>query len=210
MEKKQPIAVAVLGRAPALGRVKRRLAATIGDQQALGVYRWLLARTLEVATSSGLPVWFFATDDQQPEVQQLGSEYGCRVRGQASGDLGERMRQAFVQVHQCSQQVVLVGTDCPVLSASDLWQLAGAVGSGGLAAMAAEDGGYVALASGRADIWESANPLAGVDWGTETALSDTITRLRRYEEKVTICGRKWDLDTEADLARARTLGICPV
>ena len=202
--------VVVLGRAPEPGRVKRRLARSVGDDQALEVYRWLLARTLAVATDSGMPVWFFATDDLNPSVRRLGQEFGCQVSRQPDGDLGARMAQAFAAVHQHSRQVILVGTDCPVLSTADLWQLAGAVAAGGISAIAAEDGGYVALASGAGRLWQEHNPLQNVAWGSETALSDTESSLRRYEERVTICGRKWDLDTEADLARARAEGILPL
>ena len=35
------------------------------------VYQWLLARTLAVCQSTGLPVWFFATDPEHQEVQKL-------------------------------------------------------------------------------------------------------------------------------------------
>ena len=205
----QVAAVAVLGRAPALGQVKRRLAMSVGEERALTVYRWLLERTLSVTAASGLPVWFFATDDEHQEVRALAQQYGCLVHRQSDGDLGERMSRALEQVHSCHRQVILVGTDCPVLVSADLWQLAGAVSTGGMALMAAEDGGYVALASGHQQRWQSAVPLSGVAWGTESALSDTVESLRRYDERVTICGCKWDLDTAADLERARSAGICP-
>lgn len=202
-----PMAVAVLGRAPELGKVKQRLAAAVGDEQALRVYRALLERTLQTCSASGLPVWFFATSEENKEVKALAHRYQCRLSRQREGDLGERMAHAFAQVHDHARQVVLVGTDCPALNPADLWQLCGAVGSGGAALIAAEDGGYVAIASGNGRLWQQQPPFDGVAWGSETALTDTVKWLRRYEEKVTICATKWDLDTPADLARARQAGL---
>lgn len=202
-----PMAVAVVGRAPELGKVKQRLANALGDEQALQVYRALLERTLHTCAASGLPVWFFATSEENEEVQTLARRYRCRLHQQPAGDLGERMAHAFAQVHHHARQVVLVGTDCPSLNTADLWQLCGAAGRGRAALIAAEDGGYVAIASGDARLWQQQRPFDGVAWGSETALTDTVKWLRRYEEKVTICATKWDLDTPADLARARKAGL---
>ena len=45
--------VIVFGRVPELGRVKTRLAAQIGDERALDLYRRMLEHSLAVAQASG-------------------------------------------------------------------------------------------------------------------------------------------------------------
>lgn len=201
--------VAVLGRSPVLGQVKQRLAASVGEAAALAVYEWLLSRTLRAAAATGFPVYFYATEPDHVRVRDLASQYGCSLRPQQGGDLGRRMEAVFAELHREAGRVLLVGTDCPVMTPPLLWQLAGAV-NGGLALVPATDGGYVAIASSQPDCWATPGRLDGVAWGSATALKDTLARLRLYEEKVTMLESRWDLDTRTDLLRAVREGLCPV
>lgn len=196
------VALAVLGRAPVRGTVKTRLAAVLGDRRALAVYDRMLARTLEVARSSGMSGYFFASDVAHARVRQLASASGCVLRPQHPGDLGERMAQVFRHLFHSHRRVVLVGTDCPQLSPAMLWQLAGAAQQA-TAFVAAEDGGYVALASDRSTPWQ-AGTMPGIRFGGSYALSDTQRWLHGMGEAVTICGRSWDLDDVHDWLRWRT------
>lgn len=199
------VALAVIGRAPVRGQVKTRLAAVLGDGHALDVYQQLLAHTLSVAQHSAMTPYFFASDIADDQVQRLAARHGCRLLPQHQGDLGARMADAFRQLLERHRCVVMVGTDCPALSPALLWQLAGAA-QGGTAFVAAEDGGYVALATDRKGPWQGGT-MPGIRFGGADALADTCAWLHAQGEAVTICGCQWDLDDIHDWLRWRTATV---
>ena len=114
------------------------------------------------------------------------------------------MLAACRRVLRTANDVVLIGTDCPVLRATDLRAAARALRSGADAVLSpAEDGGYALIGLRRI----SPRLFSGVHWGTDTVLGETRTRLRqlgwRWRELRTV----WDVDRPEDyrrLARLRT------
>lgn len=195
-----PVAIAVMARTPVLGEVKSRLANSIGDHAALEVYQWLLDRTLSICASSGLPVFVFLTDLESHDIASRSSTFSeFHYLSQQGDDLGVRMANAMADVHQHAKTVVMVGTDWPVLTKSDLFALCGAAHNG-VAIKPADDGGYVALASGSKALWGE-NPLTGVNWGTASACADTCQALRDRGQTATILPSSFDLDDLDDLKR---------
>ena len=88
--------VMVFARAPRLGAVKTRLAAGVGEQEALRVHRVLLEHALDIA--AGVPaaageLWI-AGDDVGGECARLAARRGLRLEHQCEGDLGARMHAA--------------------------------------------------------------------------------------------------------------------
>ena len=95
---------------PELGKVKTRLAASIGEQRALEIYQQLLQHTY--AVSSPLP--FDKVVYYTPEVQQndLWSEGDFQKARQSAGELGERMREAFREGFAAGyRHICLIGSD---------------------------------------------------------------------------------------------------
>jgi rSAM/selenodomain-associated transferase 1 len=116
---------------------------------------------------------------------------------QASGDLGERMHTAF-RVHCAAGPLLLIGTDCPPLTARHLRQAALALLDGGDAVFCpAEDGGY-ALAGLR-----EPQPALFSDmrWSTASVMADTRARARQAGLRVRELETLWDLDVPSDLDR---------
>ncbi len=115
-------AVAVFLDPPRLGAVKQRLAADVGTQHALRLYRVLASRTLAAVRALDVPgiVWFTPAE-AQPEMRHwLGPEWP--LRPQASGALGARLAAASHGVEPgCPWLVVLsesVGLQPQLLSAA--------------------------------------------------------------------------------------------
>ena len=113
----------IFARQPVLGRVKTRLAADIGDEAALAVYRELLSITAEAVTAAKQPATVWLADAPTPPPAALPEWPSLPWQPQAAGDLGQRMTAAFAHAFASgATAVAIIGTDCPGLRASHLTQ----------------------------------------------------------------------------------------
>jgi rSAM/selenodomain-associated transferase 1 len=192
-------ALAIFLKAPRLGTVKTRLAAEIGQRQALRLYRVMAGRTLAAAREAGFDptIWFTPTDAVQEMRFWLGDRWD--LRPQASGDLGARLAAAEQSVAR-GRGWLAIGADCPRLDAA-LLRAAGAIVTRNECALGpSEDGGYY-LIGGPTPL----PPLfSGMPWSTGGVAAETRARLASagvaWHELPTLR----DVDTAAD-ARAEGL-----
>jgi len=192
-------ALAVFLKAPRLGTVKTRLAADIGERQALRLYRVLALRTLAEVRAAGLDatVWFTPTDAATEMRRWLGE--GWDLRPQASGDLGMRLAAAAHAV-PAGHGWLAIGADCPRLDAALLREAAAVVARNEIVLGPSRDGGYYLLGG--------PTPLpdlfSAMPWSTSRLLEETRARLVQakapWHELVTLR----DIDTAED-ARAEGL-----
>lgn len=199
-------AIAVFARPPRLGQVKTRLAAGVGDQAALNIYRQLLEQTLRQISISGLPFTLFAAA-QSDELTELAYHYGGAVALQHGDGLGERMAAAFFAMHNLAGSVILIGTDCPVLTSEHLLSAQQALEQSRVVLGPAEDGGYWLIGSANSSLWRDNSVFDGVQFGGSRALSMTLRGLQRAGVNASMLPMLWDLDTEQDYQRACALGI---
>jgi glycosyltransferase A (GT-A) superfamily protein (DUF2064 family) len=96
---------------PIKGKVKTRLAATIGDDKALEVYLKLIDFTMNLAKSLNVEVNLFFSD-------QIISEYPFAKKHLQEGiDLGDKMKNAFEKCFSDGgKSIVIIGTDCAELT----------------------------------------------------------------------------------------------
>ena len=109
------------------GRVKTRLAASIGSERALQVHRRLVEVTLALARASGADTFELRYDAAGAAPGSVAAALpeallaeGWRVGPQRGTDLGERMREALDAALAAGERPVLVGSDCPALRPADL------------------------------------------------------------------------------------------
>ena len=100
--------------------------------------------------------------------------------------------------------LLVIGTDCPLLTASHLHAAADALRAGHDAAiLAAEDGGYVLIGLRR--------PMPGlfrnIAWGTDCVMAQTGERMRELALKWHEREMLWDVDRPKDLHRLAALEI---
>jgi len=193
----------VFAREPELGRVKTRLAAGIGAEAALAVYRELLALTEAAVAAAQMPatVWLAGApagaDPAQPRPQWPGLPW--RVQP-AAGSLGERMAHAFGEAFAAgAARVVIIGTDCPGLSAELLRQAFAELLHAEVVVGPADDGGYYLL--GMTELQPEL--FANKDWSTATVLPDTLADAARLGLRVAQLPTLHDVDSAQDLARWR-------
>ena len=133
---------------PQLGKVKTRLAATVGEQEALRIYLKLLDRTQQVT----LPLPFDKTVCYTPEViidDFWDSEHYRKTR-QSDGDLGERMQHAFAMgFAQGYQRIGIIGSDCYELSTPLIEQAFAQLTTHDAVIGPSTDGGYYLLGMNR-------------------------------------------------------------
>ncbi len=190
------INLAILAKAPLPGFAKTRLIPTLGAHAAAALQAWLLQRTLATAqqASLGQVCLWCAPDTQHPLFQAA----GVTLRAQPEGDLGQRM---YYAAEQAAAPVVLIGTDCPALTAAHLQQAAQALQHHPAVLIPAEDGGYVLLGLQRPDI----TLFSAMAWGSADVAALTRARLKalhwRYHELPPL----WDVDRAADVARLQQL-----
>lgn len=183
-------------RAPEAGRVKTRLAATLGADGALRVYRRLAEHTVREARAvdAELRVHFTPADRESEVRAWLGD--GPRYLAQAEGDLGTRMEAAFRSAFaDGAERVVIVGSDLPDLTAALLRRAFGALDEHPAVLGPALDGGYYLLGM-RAMI---PGVFDGVPWSTDAVLARTLQRMRAAGIEPALLPALADVDEADDL-----------
>jgi rSAM/selenodomain-associated transferase 1 len=197
--------VLVFVRPPRSGEVKTRLAATVGDQAALAVYRWLAERTLQALTRS--PRAWAVRAVVAGEVNALGGWRALvdEVRAQSEGDLGVRMKEAMgAALREGYERVVIVGTDCPALDAATVRAAMEALREVPAVIGPALDGGYY-LIGGR----EALLVFDGVRWSTEVVAAETRARLAQARLPWRELPAAADIDRAEDLCHLTAREDCP-
>jgi uncharacterized protein len=198
---------------PQKGKVKTRLARTVGDEKALEIYLELLKITLENAqilsetksrTLSGLrgplrekgtvkPYLFYsdfinAHDEWSSEVFEK--------KVQSGDDLGERMLNAFKIVLEKHPAACIIGSDCPTLSVEILEQSFSNLNDSDYTIGPSTDGGYYLLGIRKGIAYE--NLFADIEWSTPSVLTTTFERFNENKGSYTQLPVLTDIDEEKD------------
>lgn len=184
--------VIVFIRNPELGKVKTRLASTIGNEAALEVYKRLLDYTQHVLSTLNCDVAVYYSNIIKVNDIWDKSNYFKFI--QEGEDLGERMRQAFQeQFHLKYQNVVIVGSDLFDLKAEHINQTFKKLEQNDVVIGPAIDGGYYLL--GMKTFLPSV--FLNKEWSSPNVFSNTIKDLRSYNFE--ILETLNDIDTFEDL-----------
>jgi rSAM/selenodomain-associated transferase 1 len=138
--------LAILAKAPVPGLAKTRLIPLLGADGAAALQKWLLQRTVAIAVAADVgPVTLWcAPAVGHPEFSACRNRGQVVLRRQAPGDLGARMHAA-VAGSPAPVGVLVVGTDCPVLTPGLLRRAAASLDQDDATVIPAEDGGYVLI-----------------------------------------------------------------
>jgi rSAM/selenodomain-associated transferase 1 len=177
-----------------LGKVKTRLAASVGEKQALAIYLQLLDKThLALRDISVSTTTYFS--EFIPDNPIHSAENKLIQVGQ---DLGERMKNAFAENFELGiEKVVLIGTDCPSLEGIHLSQAFEALDQYDLVIGPARDGGYYLIGmKRRADFL-----FEGITWSSELVLSQTLALAAEQGLQTSLLPVLEDIDTLEDWER---------
>ena len=189
---------------PELGKVKTRLAKTLGDKAAFDIHLELSMNVLNNLTSANVAtveLWF----DQLPENSEgQGLLDACRkkslaVSTQHGSDLGERMYHALSGGLQSFDKVIIVGSDCPTVDKAYLADAINALDSNDLVLGPAEDGGYVLLGASKV----KPTMLDNIAWGCGEVLQSTVSNAKGLGLSCALLETTWDVDEYDDYLRWR-------
>ncbi len=182
----------IFTRNPELGKGKRRLAATIGDQAAFNIYKFLLDHTVTITKNLYAEKQVYYSEEIWEDDIWDNKKFAKKL--QTGDDLGERMANAFQEGFQKEyQKIIIIGSDMLDLSQEDLEAAFKALEKNDFVIGPAEDGGYYLLGMKKfmPELFKNKS------WGTETVLKDTLADLEN--ETTALLETKNDVDYYEDI-----------
>ena len=183
---------------PIPDKVKTRLAKQIGADASAGLYRNFVTDIL--ATLQRLNVNFkiiFDPPDRKDQFQQwLGKD--CSYLPQAGLDLGQRMKNAFLQAFsEGFGHVVVIGSDSPDLPIEYLGLAFHALDMNDVVIGPSSDGGYYLIGFTREAFLAEA--FEQISWSSNKVFDQTINILKRYRQNLYLLPQWYDVDTLVDM-----------
>lgn len=179
---------------PAVGRVKSRLAATIGAQEAYRIYLRMLEHTRSVATSLHVKrMVFYSEKIDADDLWNTGTFSKFIQQGE---DLGERMKNAFAEVFAKGyNKAVLIGSDCFDLTEQIIISAFNDLNIADVVIGPAKDGGYYLIAMK----YPIAELFNGIQYSTPLVLCETIEKCTELNLSYSLLPTLNDVDVESDL-----------
>ena len=188
----------VFTRNPELGKVKTRLAKTIGDQKALDIYRLLLEHTKKTIQNIDCDKAVYYSEAIQGNDIWEKSKFQKYL--QNGKDLGHRMHNAFDNAfNKGYKKVVIIGTDIIDLQPNQINEALRVLENHDVVIGPAKDGGYYLLGLKKLhpDIFKNKK------WGTETIFQETMQDLDNVDVHLLVDLN--DIDTYDDLKQYKEL-----
>jgi rSAM/selenodomain-associated transferase 1 len=198
------VAILVFARAPVPGAAKTRLIPRLGAWGAARLQSRLTVRTLRTALSAncGEVELHGSPSGTHDFFVFCGKTFNVALKGQAGSDLGARMHRSIERSLRRHKAVIVIGTDCPALTARDLRRAARLLQGQCDAVIApAEDGGYALIGLTKV----SGRLFSGIAWGTSAVYAETENRLATAGYRWRTLRTVWDIDRPEDLERLKSL-----
>jgi rSAM/selenodomain-associated transferase 1 len=177
----------------AFGRVKTRLAATIGNDKALKIYLQLIQHTYLITHQLKTDRIVFYSD--KIEANDIWND-GYKKQLQHGNDLGERMMNAFQNVFQNDYScAIIIGTDCPELDEKMVMNAFEVLDKYDVVIGPSADGGYYLL--GMKTMHEQL--FKNIQWSTNIVLQTTSERCNANNLSYFLLKELHDVDEENDL-----------
>ena len=201
MAKAHSHALILFARDPVPGQVKTRLHPFLDTETIYRLYLCFLKDSIDKICSveeTGLFIGLYPSN-LSGYFDRLKTDRPVEIFNQQGKDLGEKMKNAFSRMQEDGyERTVIIGSDSPSLPVSYI-QLA-LDSRKGLVLGPSSDGGYYLIGMGRKRV----DVFAGVAWGTENVLKETLDRARKQECETQILPLWYDVDTPEDLKFLQT------
>jgi rSAM/selenodomain-associated transferase 1 len=185
-------------KAPVRGAVKSRLAAVLGEDAALELYRNFVLDMLATIDRSGLPcrICYHPPDAGERVAGWLGKHRAYLA--QTGDDVGERMEQAFRRAFaEGTSRAVLVGSDLPDLPQAVLADAVGSLAQNDAVIGPAQDGGYYLIGFRRDRLLPAV--FQGMPWSSDSVFMRTMKTFDQAGCRVHVLPAWRDVDTAQDL-----------
>ncbi|MCZ8353282.1 MAG: TIGR04282 family arsenosugar biosynthesis glycosyltransferase [Cyclobacteriaceae bacterium] len=181
---------------PEPGKVKTRLAATVGNKIAVQVYQKLVTHTASLLKNLDATVHVYYADEIR--THDIWPDSSITKKIQFEGNLGLKMSHAFEESFVNGfEKVCIIGTDCLELTAPIIQNAFELLNKNDFVIGPAKDGGYYLLGMKKLEfsLFENKN------WSTHTVLHDTLFDILRLEKTYALLPLLSDVDVEGDLPK---------
>ncbi|MCB9487989.1 MAG: TIGR04282 family arsenosugar biosynthesis glycosyltransferase [Deltaproteobacteria bacterium] len=194
----------VFTKTPLPGRVKTRLAASVGEEIACDLYVWMGKEIFDAITQvPGLSTKVvMAPEDSSDERVRAWLGKDIEIWVQHGDDLGERLANATQDAFdEGAEKVLIVGLDAPDMAARHIEQALAALDEKDACLIPTSDGGYILIGLTRPE----AAIFEGIEYGTETVFYETRNRIRAHAMTWAELPEMHDLDTADDIRHFPTI-----
>lgn len=183
-----------------LGKVKTRLAASIGDEGALEAYQQLTSFTHRILKESFAKKILFFSSYIPQDIKKYQGNYSFEV--QSEGGLGEKMKDAFRRIFNSGfEKLVIVGTDCPEISNEIIKEAFLQLENNDVVIGPANDGGYYLLGMNKLvnGVFED------IPWSTDEVANLTKDYLELNNFSYSLLPILSDIDYEEDWDKFKSM-----
>ncbi|HTR44387.1 MAG TPA: TIGR04282 family arsenosugar biosynthesis glycosyltransferase [Thermodesulfovibrionales bacterium] len=192
------LSILLFVRTPEKGRVKSRLAADLGDEMALVIYKSFLLDILAMLRNGPHPftLCVYPPDSGEALADWLGPSF--TYVAQEGNDLGEKMKNAFARSFSGgTEKAVLIGSDIPDLAIAVIDEAFRSLDTCDAVIGPASDGGYYLIGFRRDRFLPGV--FEGILWGTESVFGKTLGLFHAADLSVHVLPQRHDIDTADDL-----------
>jgi rSAM/selenodomain-associated transferase 1 len=199
-----PQRLLVFARLPERGKVKTRLAQSLGNERALRIYEAMLHDTLATIgePSEELEIEVLWAPTEIADGAALERAFGARPTAMQTGEnLGERLAMAFSErffFHR-THKIIAIGVDDPRLPRTLIDHAFAMLDSCEWVLGPAHDGGYYLIGC-RAAAFDL-SVFEDIEWGSSTVFESTRAKIRALQSNVAVLPLRHDIDVAEDLAR---------
>ncbi|MCB0456454.1 MAG: TIGR04282 family arsenosugar biosynthesis glycosyltransferase [Flavobacteriaceae bacterium] len=182
----------IFTRNPELGKCKTRLAASIGNENALEIFKFLVSHTAKIALPVVADKYVYYADAIWENDLWDANIFHKRL--QIGNDLGERMKGAFLQgFNDGYEKIIVIGSDLIDITTEAIETAFTTMQTHDFVIGPAQDGGYYLLGMKKM----KAQLFENKAWGTDTVLEATLQDLK--DEKYIKLPVKNDVDLYEDI-----------
>lgn len=199
-------ALVIMVRYPELGKIKTRLARSLGDEQTLCLYTAFLTDLAQRFAGQKYDLYWAHTPahvDYLAFAATLAPEHIHHMWSfaQQGPDLAARLHHAFQQTYQHGyQRTILIGSDSPHISHAIVEDARAALDDADVVLGPADDGGYYLIA-----MRHPHDVFSGIPMSTSVVLNMTIESAQRQGLRVRFVEQLLDVDELPDLQRLARL-----
>ncbi len=197
-------ALLIFCRAPQLGAVKTRLAASLGAPRALQIYRAMLRDCFDLGRALApdvTPIACYTPDDAFAENSELRALWDGTHLPQRGADLGARMLNGLADARARGfARALIIGSDAPDLPPDYLRAALAQLHRNDVVVGPSDDGGFVLMGAARP---VSPAIFAGITWSRDDVCARLQFNLRAQNLSYAMLQAWQDVDEIADLQALR-------
>jgi rSAM/selenodomain-associated transferase 1 len=200
----------VFARLPERGRVKTRLAESIGADAALAAYETMLRDLLASIgrPSSDVEIEILWAPTESANGDSLANAFGDLPTAMQTGaTLGDRLSMAFSErfFFHATQKIVAIGVDDPSLPRTLIDRALALLDSCEWVIGPAEDGGYYLIGC-RAAAFDPAI-FQDIAWGEPSVFATSVSKIAEWQSNIAVLPTRWDIDVAEDWERYQARGL---